>query len=89
MKFNCLKLTEVSNQECLLGIGSPFPIDDVVLLVNIETKNVGTLAELGKAAFSVVNGLNPCLGFGIPSFQRILERRQPRVDLKNALKQIS
>jgi hypothetical protein len=39
------QLTEVSSQICLYGIGGPFPVSDIVLSINIESKNFGTLVS--------------------------------------------
>lgn len=40
-----MDLTEVSDQEGLLGVGCPFPVDDIVVLVDVEAKDVSALDE--------------------------------------------
>lgn len=51
------KRTEVSNQECLGGIGSPLPIDNIVVLVHMQTKDLGTLWKpIASAPSRVGNG---------------------------------
>ena len=45
--------TEVSNEECLLSIRSPFSIDDTVVFVNIESEDLGTLLKTVSALWTV------------------------------------
>ena len=37
--------TEVADQGCLVGVRSPFSIDDAVILLDVEPVCIGTLAE--------------------------------------------
>lgn len=46
--------TEITNQECLRCIWGPFPIDDVVVLVHIESELLRALGLLDPATTSTV-----------------------------------
>lgn len=37
--------TEVADQRCLVGIRSPFSVDDAVILLDVEPVCIGTLAK--------------------------------------------
>lgn len=39
-----IRLTEISNEVRLLGIGCPLAIGDVIILVHVEAKNVSALS---------------------------------------------
>lgn len=85
------------------GVRRPFSVDDVVVLVDVESEDrralsvcsafcrnhndgVGCfyLRKLFDAALGIIELLNPVLGAGIASLERLLERRQPGVKLHNA-----
>lgn len=72
--------TEITNEECLRGIWGPFPIGDVVLLVDIEAELVSALAELVQAALVLVYASDPVLCLGESFAQGVLEGREPRVE---------
>jgi hypothetical protein len=64
-----MRLTELANEECLSGIGCPFSVGDVVLLVHIESKLLGSLEEavsLGKHRSGLASGKLTLLNFSKP-----------------------
>lgn len=79
-------LTKVPNQICLRSIGRPFSVDSVSIWQNIETQFFVTFTKLFKAAFSIIDGLDPLLSVTESASQSIFERRKPRVKLDNACK---
>ena len=38
-----MPLTEFANKGCLFGVGSPFSVCDAAVLVDVQTKELGTL----------------------------------------------
>lgn len=41
--MGCPALTEIPYEESLLGVGSPLSIDNIVILINIETEYISSL----------------------------------------------
>lgn len=39
-----MHLTKVSDEVCLLSIRRPFPVDDIVVAVDVKAEGIGTLA---------------------------------------------
>lgn len=44
----CSALTEISNEESLLSVGSPLSIDNIVILINIQTECISSLGQCSQ-----------------------------------------
>lgn len=45
----CTALTEVADEERLFGVGSPLPIHNIVILINVETELLSSLEWCGQS----------------------------------------
>ena len=95
--------TEVTDQEGLGGVGSPFPVDNVPIVSHVEPEFLAALdehrlsmgppsalraatdpAEPVQASLGLVDRLDPALGVTVSFTQRLLEGREPGIQLHHA-----
>jgi len=58
----------------LYGIRSPLPVDDGVVILDVEAEDIGALAELFETSLGLIDSLDPIMSLGVPTLQRVLER---------------
>jgi hypothetical protein len=79
-----LILTELSNQESLLGVRSPLFVVDISIVEYMESKILISSTEFLETSLGLIEGLDPALGVAVAALQRLSERLQPRVELNDA-----
>ncbi len=91
--------TKFTNKKSLRCIWRPFPVCDVVVVVDVEPKFLGSLANISlqlgcrtlthsaeflQTSFCFIDGLDPLLRLGVSVSEGFSERGKPRVELDHA-----